>query len=72
MSLARRSIGAARFGVACIILVLFGVSLGMLFTSDLPEGNKEAIMLMIGSLGTALGTVVGFYFNFSGRGQTGG
>ena len=67
MTWATRNLGAGRVGIAVIILVMYGVAMTSLALNQIPEGNRDAFALLLGGLNTALGGVVGFFFNISTR-----
>ncbi len=72
MTFATRNVGAARAGIAILILFLVGMAMAAMFFSGLPEGNKDPVLMLIGGLNTALGMVCGYYFNVGGRRSPGG
>lgn len=67
MTFATRNIGAARLGIALIVFVLYAVAVAVLVNAQIPEGNKEVLMLLLGNLGPLLGAIGGHYFMPSGR-----
>lgn len=67
MTFATRNIGAARVGIALIVLVLYGVAVAVLVNVEIPQANKDVLMLLLGNLGPLLGAIGGYYFNISGR-----
>jgi hypothetical protein len=69
---ARRSVGVARLGIALIVLMLYGVSVAVLVNAPIPQENKDALMLLLGNLGPAIGAVMAHYFNDSRRPPAGG
>lgn len=62
MTFATRNIGAARLGIALIVFVLYGVAVAVLVNAQIPDGNKEVLMLLLGNLGPLLGAIGGHYF----------
>lgn len=67
MSFATRNIGAARAGIAILIIFLVGTAMAVLAAVPLPEQNKDVFIGLVGGLTTALGMVCGYYFNVGGR-----
>lgn len=67
MTFATRNIGAARVGIALIVLVLYGVAVAVLVNVEIPQANKDVLMLLLGNLGPLLGAIGGYYFNISNR-----
>lgn len=67
MTWATRNAGAARAGIAILVLFLYGTTMAMLAYSPLPEANKEVFVVLVGGLSTALGTVVGYFFSVQRR-----
>ena len=57
MTFATRNVGAARAGVAILILFLVGIALASMFMVVVPKDNKDAVLMLIGGLNTALGMV---------------
>lgn len=72
MTFATRNIGAARVGIALIVLVLYGVAVAVLVNVEIPQANKDVLMLLLGNLGPLLGAIGGYYFNVAGRRSTNG
>lgn len=71
MTFATRNIGAARVGIALIVLVLYGVAVAVLVNVEIPPANKEVLMMMLGNLGPLLGAIGSHYFNTNRRGSSG-
>ncbi|MXV11646.1 hypothetical protein DYQ93_11505 [Xanthomonas sp. LMG 8992] len=71
MSWARRNVGAGRIGIAVMILFLYGMAMAALVAVGIPENNRDAFSLLLGGLNTALGGVVGYFFNIAGRQHAG-
>jgi len=67
MTIVRRSVGASRMGIALIVFVLYGVSVAVLVNVPIPQENKDALMLLLGNLGPAIGAVMAHYFNDNRR-----
>lgn len=67
MTFASRNIGAARMGIALIVLVLYGVAVAVLVNVEIPASNKDVLMLLLGNLGPLLGGISGHYFMPSNR-----
>jgi ABC-type multidrug transport system permease subunit len=74
MTTATRNVGAARVGIALIVLVLYGVAVAVLVNVQIPAANKDVLMLLLGNLGPLLGAIGGYYFNITAprRGTTNG
>lgn len=70
MTWATRNVGAGRIGIAILILFLYGMAMAALVVSAIPEGNRDAFALLLGGLNTALGGVVGFFFNVATRSRS--
>lgn len=72
MTFATRNVGAARIGLAILNVFLLGMCLAALLYVTVPDGNKEALMLLIGALVANNGGIVGYYFgnNSRARGAT--
>lgn len=62
-----RNVGAARMGIALIVLMLYGLTIAILANVPIPAENKDAFMLLVGTLGPMMGGVVQYYFNIPGR-----
>ena len=71
MTFATRNVGAARAGVAIFILFLVGIALASMFMVVVPKDNKDAVLMLIGGLNTAMGMVCGYYFNVGTKGRAG-
>lgn len=63
MTFSSRNIGAARIGVALIVLILYGLAIAVLVQVQIPESNRDVLMLLLGNLGPLLGAIGGYYFN---------
>ncbi|QIO88476.1 hypothetical protein G9274_002161 [Stenotrophomonas rhizophila] len=63
MTFATRNIGAARIGIALIVLVLYGLAIAILVNIEIPQANKDVLMLLLGNLGPLLGSIGSHYFN---------
>ena len=70
MTWATRNVGAARAGIATMIMFLIGICMAAMFTVSIPEQNKDAFMMLFGGLNTAMGGIIQFYFTI-GRRQVG-
>ncbi|HDS1139595.1 hypothetical protein [Stenotrophomonas sp. OVS01A] len=68
MTFATRNVGAARAGIAILILFLIGMGMAAMLAVAIPEGNKDAFLMLIGGLNTAMGGIIQFYFNIGRRG----
>lgn len=51
--------------LACVIVVGFLTILGLFVFKAVPEQNNQALSIMLGTLGTAFGLVVGYFFGSS-------
>lgn len=72
MTFATRNAGAARAGIAILILFLIGMAMAGLFAVAIPDSNKDALLMLCGGLSTAMGGIIQYYFNIGGRRQPGG
>ncbi|MBB5885454.1 MULTISPECIES: hypothetical protein [unclassified Xanthomonas] len=54
-----------------MILFLYGMAMAALVAVGIPENNRDAFSLLLGGLNTALGGVVGYFFNIAGRQHAG-
>lgn len=70
MTFASRNVGAARAGIAITILFLIGMGMAAMLAVTIPESNKDAFLMLIGGLNTAMGGVIQYYFNI-GRARSG-
>lgn len=57
-----RNIGVARFGIAILVMILYGLSLAVLMQAEMPATNKDVLMLLLGNLGPLLGSIGSHYF----------
>lgn len=67
MTFASRNIGAARFGIALVILALYGAALFVALYTPVPPENREIFAGLVGGLNMALGGVVAHYLTNSRR-----
>lgn len=67
MTWATRNVGSARVGIALIVLVLYGLAVGVMVNVEIPQANKDVLMLLLGNLGPLLGAIGGYYFNIPSR-----
>lgn len=67
MTFATRNIGAARFGIAMIILALYGAALFVSIYTPVPPENREIFAGLVGGLNLALGGVISFYLTGARR-----
>lgn len=67
MTFATRNIGAARMGIALIVFVLYGLAVAVLINAEIPQANKDVLMLLLGNLGPLLGAIGQHYFNAERR-----
>lgn len=70
MTWATRNVGAARVGIAVMVLFLYGMSLVALAMIPIPVENKEAFAVGFGGLNAALGMVAQHYFGARSRPTT--
>lgn len=55
-----------RAGIAIILGLIVFYMIAKLFSNDLPEGNREAVLLLTGSAsGAFFGTLISYYFGDS-------
>lgn len=57
-----RNAGAARAGVAILVLFLNGIIMGAMLWVEIPVPNKDVLLLLVGGLTNATGIVCGYYF----------
>ena len=55
----------ARFWLALVLIVIVSCSLWALFVLRIPESNREALSLVLGTLVGKMTDVYGFHFNSS-------
>ncbi|WP_426805372.1 hypothetical protein [Stenotrophomonas sp. SrG] len=67
MTFATRNIGAARIGIALIVMVLYGVAVAVLVNVEIPQANKDVLMLLLGNLGPLMGAIGQHYFTSTPR-----
>lgn len=67
MTFATRNIGAARIGIALIVMVLYGLAVAVLVNVQIPEANKDVLMLLLGNLGPLMGAIGQHYFTATPR-----
>ncbi|WP_125361833.1 hypothetical protein [Stenotrophomonas sp. 278] len=58
----RRNVGTARIGLAILYSFQLGMAMAALLYVNVPEGNNDALMLLIGALVSNSGAIVGYYF----------
>ncbi len=51
--------------ISVIVLTGFGLTAGLLFYRELPEGSREAGLVVLGGLTQMAGTVVGYWLGSS-------
>lgn len=71
MTFSSRNTGAARAGIAILILFLLGMGMAAMLAVAIPDSNKEAFLMVLGGLNTAMGGVIQYYFNINSRGAPG-
>lgn len=62
MTFGTRNVGAARLGLAVLHVFLLGMAMAALLYVNVPEGNKEALMLLVGALVANNGGIASYYF----------
>lgn len=67
MTWVARNQGVARVGIAVFILFLYGMAMATLAFTAIPIDNKDVFVVLIGGLNTALGGIVGYFFNITNR-----
>lgn len=67
MTFATRYIGAAKFGIAIVILLLYGAALFVTIYTPVPASNREIFAGLVGGLNMALGGVVSRYLTVTRR-----
>lgn len=67
MTWAARNIGSAKVGIAVMILFWYGAAMAMMGWSAIPPENKDVFIVLVGGLNTALGGIVGYFFNITNR-----
>lgn len=65
MTMSRREKDYFQYGLAAGIVVGFIILLGVLFAVEMPAGNKEASLILIGVLAGSFKDVVGYFFGSS-------
>lgn len=68
MTFATRNIGAARVGIAVLVLFLVGMAMAALVSISIPEANKDSFGMLIGGLNNATGMVIGYFFGMTRKG----
>jgi membrane protein DedA with SNARE-associated domain len=51
--------------IGLLVLAGFFASIGAMVVVEIPASNKEPLMLLVGSLGTMAGLVVGYWYGSS-------
>lgn len=64
---AARNVGVARVGIAVMILFLYGMAMATMGFTAIPAENKDVFIVLVGGLNTALGGIVGYFFNITNR-----
>lgn len=67
MTFSSRNVGAARFGIAIIILLLYGAALFVAIYTPVPPENREIFAGLVGGLNLALGGVISHYLTGPAR-----
>lgn len=68
MTFATRNVGAARVGIAVLVLFLVGMAMAALVSISIPEANKDSFGMLIGGLNNATGMVIGYFFGMTRKG----
>lgn len=68
MTFATRNIGAARVGIAVLVLFLLGMAMAALIAVAIPPENKDSFGMLIGGLNNATGMVIGYFFGMTRKG----
>lgn len=67
MTFATRNVGAARVGIAVLVLFLVGMAMAALIAVEIPSANKDSFGMLIGGLNNATGMVIGYFFGLTRR-----
>lgn len=51
--------------ISAIMIMAMVVLIGMIFTIEIPAGNREMAYLVVGGFGGSFGTVIAFWFSSS-------
>lgn len=62
MTFATRNVGAARAGLAILIVFLNGIIMAAMLAVEVPTENKDILLLLVGGLTNATGVVCAYYF----------
>lgn len=65
-----RHIGKVQGAIAFVVLCGFFGAIWMAMTRDVTAGMRDALLILIGSLGAAFGAVINFYFGSSSGSQS--
>ncbi len=69
MTFAARNIGAARVGIAVMVLFMLAMAMAVLSAVVIPEQNKDSFSQLIGGLNNATGMVIGYFFGMTRSGS---
>jgi hypothetical protein len=69
MIFATRNVGAARVGIAVLVLFLVGMAMAALVSIAILPENKDSFGVLIGGLNNATGMVIGYFFDMTRRGN---
>ncbi|MGV6491367.1 hypothetical protein ACTUVK_000530 [Stenotrophomonas rhizophila] len=69
MTFATRNIGAARVGIAVLVLTMLGLAMAALVSVAIPAENKDSFSQLVGGLNNATGMVIGYFFGMTRRGS---
>lgn len=53
------------YSLASLVIIGFFITMVVMFTKQVPEGNKEAFYLLVGCEVSALTTIVNYFFGSS-------
>lgn len=67
MTFATRNIGAARVGIAVLVLTMLGLAMAALVAVAIPAENKDSFGMLVGGLNNATGMVIGYFFGMTRR-----
>lgn len=67
MTFASRNVGAARAGLAILIVFMSGVMMAAMLAVEIPPANKDVLLLLVGGLVNLTGIVGGYYFGANQR-----
>lgn len=62
MTFATRNVGAARAGLAILVVFINGAIMAAMLAVRIPPENKDILLLLVGGLVNATGIICGYYF----------